>query len=77
VGVPARDRRHHRRSRPKSCAESAGSAALHNYTTFANILAFPAHPAHWRRPTFSMLVLASGVMSGYAMYVYARKRPGT
>jgi hypothetical protein len=50
--------------------------ALHNYTTFANILAFPLIPLIGVIRTFNVLVLASGVMSGYAMYVYARKRTG-
>jgi hypothetical protein len=48
--------------------------ALHNYTTFANVLAFPLIPLLGVVKTFNVLVLASGVMSGYAMYFYARKR---
>ncbi len=50
--------------------------ALHNYTTFANVLAFPFIPLLGVVRTFNVLVLASGVMSGYAMYFYARKRTG-
>ncbi len=50
--------------------------ALHNYTTFANILAFPLIPLLGVLRTFNVLVLASGVMSGYAMYFYARMRTG-
>ena len=50
--------------------------ALHNYTTFANILAFPLIPLLGVLKTFNVLVLASGVMSGYAMYFYARVRTG-
>ena len=50
--------------------------ALHNYTTFANVLAFPLIPLLGVVKTFNVLVLASGVMSGYAMYFYARKRTG-
>ena len=50
--------------------------ALHNYTTFANVLAFPLIPLLGVVRTFNLLVIASGVMSGYAMYVYARKRTG-
>ena len=46
--------------------------ALHNYTTFANVLAFPLIPLFGVVKTFNVLVLASGVMSGYAMYFYAR-----
>ena len=50
--------------------------ALHNYTTFANILAFPLIPLLGVLKTFNVLVLLSGVMSGYAMYFYARVRTG-
>ncbi len=50
--------------------------ALHNYTTFANVLAFPLIPLLGVVKTFNALVLASGVMSGYAMYFYARMRTG-
>jgi hypothetical protein len=47
---------------------------LHNYTTFANVLAFPLIPLFGVVKTFNILVIASGVMSGYAMYAYARAR---
>ncbi len=50
--------------------------ALHNYTTFANLLALPFIPIFGVVKTFNLLVIASGVMSGYAMYVYARLRTG-
>jgi hypothetical protein len=50
--------------------------ALHNYTTFANVLAFPLIPILGVVKSFNVLVLASGVMSGYAMYFYARVRTG-
>jgi len=50
--------------------------ALHNYTTFANLLAFPLIPLLGVLTTFNVLVLASGVTSGYAMYLYARVRTG-
>jgi hypothetical protein len=50
--------------------------SLHNYTTFANLLAFPLIPLFGVLKTFNILVLASGVMSGYAMYWYARMRTG-
>jgi hypothetical protein len=50
--------------------------ALHNYTTFANILAFPLIPIFGVMKTFNLLVIGSGVMSGYAMYLYARFRTG-
>jgi hypothetical protein len=47
---------------------------LHNYTTFANLLALPLIPLLGVLGTFNVLVLASGVISGYAMYTYARVR---
>ena len=50
--------------------------ALHNYTTFANLLALPFIPIFGVVKTFNLLVIASGVMSGYAIYVYARLRTG-
>ena len=50
--------------------------ALHNYTTFANVLALPLIPLLGVVKAFNVLVLASGVMSGYAMYLYARVRSG-
>ena len=49
---------------------------LHNYTTFANLLAFPLIPVLGVLRTFNALVMASGVLSGYAMYWYARHRTG-
>jgi hypothetical protein len=48
--------------------------ALHNYTTFANILALPLISLVGVVKTFNLLVLASSVMTSYAMYVYARLR---
>jgi len=48
--------------------------ALHNYTTFANLLALPLIPLFGVLKTFNVLVLASGVMTAYAMYTYARIR---
>jgi hypothetical protein len=50
--------------------------ALHNYTTFANLLAFPLLPLFGVVRTFNLLVMASGVMTAYAMYCYARYRSG-
>ena len=49
---------------------------LHNYTTFANLLALPLIPLLGVLQTFNVLVLASGVMTAYAMYTYARIRTG-
>jgi hypothetical protein len=50
--------------------------ALHNYTTFANIIAFPLLPILGVVTTFNTLIVASGVMTAYAMYAYARARTG-
>ena len=49
---------------------------LHNYTTFANVLAFPLIP--WLGPvaTFNLLLVASSVASAYAMFFFARARLG-
>jgi hypothetical protein len=49
---------------------------LHNYTTFANLLAFSLIPVLGVLRTFNLLVMASGVLSGYAMYWYAKVRTG-
>jgi hypothetical protein len=50
--------------------------SLHNYTTFANLIAFPLIPVLGVVRTFNVLVIAAGVLSGYAMYWYARVRTG-
>ena len=50
--------------------------ALHNYTTFANLLALPLIPVLGVLRTFNVLVIASGVMTSFAMYVYGRHRTG-
>ena len=49
--------------------------ALHNYTTFANLLAFPLLPIFGVVKTFNVLVIASGVLSGYAMYCTRAREP--
>jgi hypothetical protein len=48
--------------------------ALHNYTTFANVLAFPLLPVLGVVASFNVLIIASGVLTAYAMYCYARAR---
>ena len=50
--------------------------ALHNYTTFANLLAFPLLPILGLVRTFNLLILASQAMTAYLMYWYARIRTG-
>jgi hypothetical protein len=52
------------------------SLALHNYTTFANILAFPLLPWLGTVATFNVLVIASAIASAYAMFLFARGRTG-
>ena len=49
---------------------------LHNYTTFANLLAFPLLPLLGLVRTFNLLIIASHTMTAYAMYRYARMRTG-
>src|SRR5918992_2843117 len=49
---------------------------LHNYTTVANILAFPLLPSLGTVATFNVLVIASGIASAYAMFLFARARLG-
>jgi hypothetical protein len=47
--------------------------ALHNYTTLADIIAFPILPVLGTVRTFNLLVLASGVLAAYAMFLFARR----
>lgn len=49
---------------------------LHNYTTFANILAFPLLPLLGTIATFNLLMISSGALSAYAMFVWARRSVG-
>jgi hypothetical protein len=49
---------------------------LHNYTTFANLLAFLLLAALDLVTVFNLITIGSGVMAAYAMFLYARKRAG-
>jgi hypothetical protein len=49
---------------------------LHNYTSLANILAFPLLPILGTVATFNLLTIASGAISAYAMFVVARRMTG-
>jgi hypothetical protein len=49
---------------------------LHNYTTFANILAFPLLPLVGTVATFNTLLVASVVTSAFAMFLFARRVTG-
>jgi hypothetical protein len=50
--------------------------ALHNYTTIADIIAFPLLPLLGTVRTFNILVIGSGVLSAYAMFLFARRATG-
>ena len=49
---------------------------LHNYTTFSNLLAFPLLPRLGAVATYNVLLIGSGVLSAYAMFLLARVRVG-
>jgi hypothetical protein len=49
---------------------------LQNYTTVANVIAFPLLPLLGIVATFNVLVIASGVVSALAMFVCARRMTG-
>ena len=50
--------------------------ALHNYTAMADLLAFPFLPLLGTVRTFNILVIASGVVSAFAMFLFARRATG-
>src|SRR5215217_1297995 len=47
---------------------------LHNYTTAANLIAFPLLGWLGTVATFNLLVLSSSIASAYAMFLYALRR---
>jgi hypothetical protein len=49
---------------------------LHNYTTFANLLAFLMLGAFDLVTVFNLITIGSGVMAAYAMFLFAYKRTG-
>lgn len=49
---------------------------LHNYTTFANLLAFLALPVAGIVRTYNGILILSTVLSAYAMFLLARRRSG-
>jgi hypothetical protein len=49
---------------------------LQNYTTLANVIAFPLLPMLGIVATFNLLVIGAGVVSAYAMFVCARRLTG-
>ena len=50
--------------------------ALHNYTTVANLLAFPLIGLIGTVATFNVLTIGTGVVTAYAMFLYALRRTG-
>jgi hypothetical protein len=49
---------------------------LHNYTTFANLLAFPLLPLVGVVTSFNTLSIVSLVLTAFAMYLFAKARSG-
>lgn len=49
---------------------------LHNYTTFANVLAFPVLPIAGTVATFNLLLMVSGALAAYTMFLFARRVSG-
>ena len=52
------------------------SLALHNYTVFTDLVAFPLLPWLGLVATFNLLYLALAVLDGYAMFLLARHLTG-
>src|SRR5262245_15836612 len=50
--------------------------ALHNYTAAADAIAFPLLPLLGTVRTFNILIIGSGVLSAYAMFIFARRLTG-
>ena len=46
---------------------------LHNYTTFANLVAYPLIPIFGVTTTFNLIYLVSSVFTAYAMFLLARQ----
>lgn len=49
---------------------------LHNYTTAANVIAFPLIGVLGLVATFNVLTMAAGVVAAYAMFLFAWRRTG-
>jgi hypothetical protein len=54
----------------------AVSLTLHNYTTAANIVALPLLGTIGTVATFNVLMIGSGIVAAYAMFLYAWRRTG-
>jgi hypothetical protein len=57
-----------------SATPPAVPLTLHNYTTIANLLAFPALPIFGTVATFNLLTVLSSVLSAYVMFLFLRAR---
>ena len=81
LGLPARDRRSPRfpflTHEILALDPAAVPLTLHNYTTFANVLAFLLLGALDLVTVFNVITIASGVMAAYAMFLFARGAPAT
>lgn len=49
---------------------------LHNYTTFANVVAFPLISVFGTVATFNILMIGSLPLAAFTMFLYARRRTG-
>jgi hypothetical protein len=49
---------------------------LHNYTSLANIIAFPLLPLFGIIATFNVLTIASGIASAFAAFIFLRRLTG-
>ncbi len=59
-----------------SVTPAAVPLTLHNYTTFANVLAFPLLPLAGTVATFNILLMLSGALAAYSMFLFARRVSG-
>ena len=59
-----------------SAAPPAVPLTLHNFTTAANVVAFPLLPLLGVVASFNLVTLASAVLSGYVMFLFLRDRVG-
>jgi hypothetical protein len=59
-----------------SATEPGVPLTLHNYTTAANIVAFPLLPLLGTVATFNLLTFGSSVLSAYVMFLFLRERVG-
>ena len=50
--------------------------AMHNYTAAADLVAFPLLPLLGTVRTFNILIISSGVLSAFVMFLYARRITG-